>query len=130
MRWCETSVRKSKPSKVHQYRVAPMSKSGQLGNRSLGLTVIGLAASAPLAAATFFYASAIEPDRIDLHHEHLTLPRLSPHFDGYRIVQISDIHAGAWLPDPRLARVIEHANSQRPDLIAITGDFVTRTYRK
>jgi predicted MPP superfamily phosphohydrolase len=48
-----------------------------------------------------------------------------PHaLDGFRIVQISDIHIGALL-DRRFARsVTERVNALAPDLIAVTGDLV------
>ena len=50
---------------------------------------------------------------------------LDPIFDGLRIVQISDIHLGTWMNSDRLAGVVELVNSQCPDLICITGDFIT-----
>ena len=55
----------------------------------------------------------------------LTLPRLSPHFDGYRLIQISDIHIGTWMNKSRLSAVVESINQLKPDLVAITGDFVS-----
>jgi predicted MPP superfamily phosphohydrolase len=55
----------------------------------------------------------------------LTLPRLASSFDGYRIVQISDIHMDDWMTFERLKDIMELVNEQRADLIAITGDFVT-----
>jgi predicted MPP superfamily phosphohydrolase len=55
----------------------------------------------------------------------LTLPRLKPEFDGYRIAQISDFHIGTWIKREHLEEVIELVNHQKPDLVAITGDFVT-----
>lgn len=62
----------------------------------------------------------IEETAIDL-----TLPRLAPEFNGYRLAQISDFHLGTWLDRQRLAKAVERVNRQRPDLVAITGDFVT-----
>lgn len=44
--------------------------------------------------------------------------------DGYRIVQISDIHIGTLLGAGFARRVTELCNRLRPDLIAITGDLV------
>ena len=55
----------------------------------------------------------------------LTLPRLPKEFDGYRLVQISDLHIGTWLNRSQLMQVIDLINHQAPDLVAITGDFVT-----
>lgn len=46
-------------------------------------------------------------------------------FEGYRIVQISDIHAGSWADDTKpMQRVVEIINGLQPDLIVFTGDLV------
>lgn len=46
-------------------------------------------------------------------------------FDGYRIVQISDLHAGIIAPYPDMVQeMVETINAQSPDLIAFTGDLV------
>jgi predicted MPP superfamily phosphohydrolase len=55
----------------------------------------------------------------------LTLARLAPEFDGYRVVQIGDLHLDDWTKPERLSAVVEKVNGQRPDLIAITGDFAS-----
>jgi len=62
---------------------------------------------------------------LDVQPVALTLPRLMPAFEGYRIVQISDFHIGTWLNRRRLEEAVHQVNQQHPDLIAITGDFVT-----
>jgi predicted MPP superfamily phosphohydrolase len=54
------------------------------------------------------------------------LPRLPAEFDGYRIVQVSDIHIGDWMNADRLVQVVHQVNAQSADLIAITGDFISR----
>jgi len=46
-------------------------------------------------------------------------------FAGFRILQISDIHHSLFFPLHRVAAVVEQANRLKPDLIALTGDFVT-----
>ena len=46
-------------------------------------------------------------------------------FDGYRIVQLSDIHIGSWKGNTEAIRtMVEKVNSLRPDLIVFTGDLV------
>ena len=46
-------------------------------------------------------------------------------FDGYRIVQLSDIHAGSWAGNPEaLQKAVSLVNAQQPDLILFTGDLV------
>jgi uncharacterized protein len=62
-----------------------------------------------------------------VEHVSPTLPHLAPAFDGYRILQVSDVHLDGWMTPERLRRIVELANKQRPDLTVVTGDFVTRS---
>ena len=64
-------------------------------------------------------------DWFDIHQLELPLPRLPGAFDGYQVVHIIDIHLGTWLTLSQLAEIIQVVNQQQPDLILITGDFVT-----
>jgi len=64
-------------------------------------------------------------DWFDINHIDLVLPRLPAAFDGYRVVHLSDFHLGTWLTRPQLSEIVQSANNQLPDLILITGDFVT-----
>lgn len=64
-------------------------------------------------------------DWFDVNHLRLDLPYLPTAFDGYRLTQISDLHLGTWLDREKLLAAIEQVNGTDPDLIAITGDFVT-----
>jgi len=68
----------------------------------------------------FIPLSSIEVSQITL-----SLPRLPAEFDGYKLVQISDFHMGTWMNRERLAHIVSLVNAQAPDLIAITGDFVS-----
>lgn len=48
-------------------------------------------------------------------------------FDGYRIVQISDLHVGTFGEDTDFVeRMVQHVNALNPDLIVFTGDIVNR----
>jgi predicted MPP superfamily phosphohydrolase len=50
-----------------------------------------------------------------------SLPKI---FNGYRIVQISDLHVGQLMTKSKLKEIVELVNELNPDLIAITGDLV------
>jgi predicted MPP superfamily phosphohydrolase len=86
------------------------------GSAVFGCVVAGLGA--------WQYAHRVEPAWIEINELDLTLPRLAASFDGLRLVQISDIHIGNWMNASRLARVVEQTLALRPDVIAITGDFL------
>ena len=46
-------------------------------------------------------------------------------FDGYKIVQLSDIHSGSWKGNPApLQRAIDLCMAQKADLAVFTGDMV------
>jgi predicted MPP superfamily phosphohydrolase len=51
-------------------------------------------------------------------------------FDGFRIIQISDFHIGTSLNRTDLEQVVQRVNALRPDLVAITGDFVNHNAEK
>lgn len=60
----------------------------------------------------------------DVKEVSIDFPDLPPAFDGYRIVQLSDIHASAAARANRTAGIVRQVNSLKPNLVAITGDFV------
>lgn len=55
----------------------------------------------------------------------VVIPGLGPAFDGYRIVQLSDLHVGSMCPRERVDAWVARANGLAPDLVALTGDYVT-----
>lgn len=54
----------------------------------------------------------------------LSFKDLPKSFDGLKIVQISDIHAGSFDNISKVAKGVELINSIHPDLILFTGDLV------
>jgi predicted MPP superfamily phosphohydrolase len=88
------------------------------------------AAMALLGAGGLLYAREVETRWVEIKAVTLTLPRLAPEFDGYRVVQIGDFHLDDWTRPERLNGVVEKVNEQRPDLIAITGDFASYSARE
>jgi predicted MPP superfamily phosphohydrolase len=63
--------------------------------------------------------------RIDITDQRIWLNGLPESFRGFRILQISDIHHSRYFPLDRVARMVELSNRLQPDLVALTGDFVT-----
>lgn len=61
----------------------------------------------------------------DIQQVEISFDNLPPAFDGYKIVQISDLHAGSSLHfTNRLQQAVDIINRQHPDLIVFTGDMV------
>lgn len=71
------------------------------------------------------YMTQIEPRWLQVQTVDLTLPHLPTAFEGFTVVQISDLHVDS-ISDRTLRRMVRWANYQAPDVIAITGDFVTQ----
>ena len=53
----------------------------------------------------------------------LTVPNLPQELDGYKILQISDIHCSSAARRWRTERIVNMANAAKPDLICLTGDY-------
>ena len=48
-------------------------------------------------------------------------------FNGYKVVQLSDLHVGTWGQDSKfLQNIVDTVNAINPDLIVFTGDIVNR----
>lgn len=45
-------------------------------------------------------------------------------FDGYRVLQLTDIHASRLLTGDWVRKVVDESNALKPDLIVITGDLI------
>lgn len=65
------------------------------------------------------------PDDFQLEEVEVHIPEIDPAFENYRIVNISDIHLGQWITPKHLDGVMDLVNEQNPDMVAITGDFVS-----
>jgi predicted MPP superfamily phosphohydrolase len=80
-----------------------------------------------VAAAPFIlsgYGTLIGRRRFEVEHFELPLAGLSSALSEFRIVQLTDIHVGPFMPPEELAAYVEAVNRLEPDLIALTGDFV------
>lgn len=85
----------------------------------------GFAASAAvIARGTFRHRTFFEQT-----HTELAVKGLHPKHDGLRIAQLSDIHIGFSTPAARIRAAVEAVNAANVDLVALTGDYVTRSMR-
>lgn len=49
---------------------------------------------------------------------------LPPQFDGYRLLQLTDLHISRLFPRRWAKAVVDRANASGVDLIVVTGDFI------
>lgn len=88
--------------------------------------VVALVA-AVIVAAVLLYASVVEPACQDVKRVEYTSSRLPKEFEGFRIVQLSDLHLGSFALQPGIVRrLVERVNALQPQLILFTGDIVNR----
>ena len=73
------------------------------------------------------YAFRIEPDWLQVRHVTVALPGLPPALDGFTIVHLSDLHLGPTVSVADIRHAVNVANTLKPDLVALTGDFVYRS---
>jgi uncharacterized protein len=84
-----------------------------------------LAGMGALSLASAAYLALFEPARPTLEHVRLRLKRLPDALDGLRVGQISDTHLGKPHSARNLAWAVERMREERPELIMLTGDFVS-----
>lgn len=66
-----------------------------------------------------------EPYMLTVEHRPIYLRRLPEAFQSLRIVQLSDVHHSAFTSREQIARAVETANRLRPDIVALTGDYIS-----
>lgn len=84
-----------------------------------------LGMGAGVLGASALGAGLHEPYEIAVTHVEIKLKRLPPAFHNLRIAQLSDIHFNTFVPGSHIARAVELTNEQKPDLVLLTGDYVT-----
>lgn len=84
-----------------------------------------LIGSGAAAAGMALYSGEIARHEIDLTPRTLAISNLPNAFQGFRIVQISDIHLDEFTEPFFLERVVHNVNALNPDMVLLTGDFVT-----
>jgi uncharacterized protein len=79
--------------------------------------------------ARLHYARHVEPTWLEVNRLPVPVRDLPAAFEGFRVVQLSDLHCGPKVTDDYLAEAVDRALAERPDLIVLTGDFIHKGYR-
>lgn len=78
-----------------------------------------------MAMCIIGYGMTIGWRKQTVNEQTLRFADLPKGFDGYRIVQLSDMHIGTYSTAPECVdRIVETVNSLHPDAIVFTGDMV------
>ncbi len=94
------------------------------------LGTIGLVVAFCISAASF-YGLVWGWRHLVVRQQTITVPDLPKEFDGFRIVQVSDLHLEMFEGQEAFIRsLVDSVNAARPDLIVFTGDLVSRQSRE
>jgi predicted MPP superfamily phosphohydrolase len=63
---------------------------------------------------------------LTVEHRQIHLHRLPKQLDGLRIVQLSDIHLSAFTSREQVERAVDRANDLDADVVALTGDYISK----
>ena len=86
---------------------------------------VAITSGVAISGSGVIYGSMIEPNNIEVTINKIPMKNLPSAFEGYKIAQITDLHMGSWLNRERLDEVVNMINAHRPDMVTITGDFIT-----
>jgi predicted MPP superfamily phosphohydrolase len=107
------AVRYFSPDKKESFgsiiRAAVLLKSGWI----LGLLIFLI-----MTAGTIFWQFDFK-----IRTQEITLNELPASFNGFKIVQISDVHLGSWGSARKLQQAMDEINGLKPDVIFFTGDM-------
>jgi predicted MPP superfamily phosphohydrolase len=96
--------------------------AGFLKHRTLGRMLVAFIV---VCVALAVYAVAVEPSRLTVNRQELTIPKWPSALSGLRVAVLSDLHIGSpFWGVPRLAQLVTRVNSEQPDLVLLAGDYL------
>src|SRR5258708_5131119 len=116
----------SAPSQSEKAHVAPTEAqpAPRMSRRKWFKRLLGLGA---VSVASGAYGTEVEPFWVEWHDVPMPLKNLPKSFEGFRITQLTDLHAGPNVPFSYLRRVVERVKHDKPNLVVVTGDLVHHT---
>lgn len=87
----------------------------------------GAVAATPMVATA--YGATFDTARLEIVRKTLPFPSLPPSFDGLTVLQASDIHSGLSMDPATLRKLVQQMNALRPDLILLTGDYISASMK-
>jgi uncharacterized protein len=93
------------------------------GRRAFFRSAAYLAGGLPFVAGAYGFFK----ERLSFQIQQIEIPiaDLPARLDGLRILQLSDIHAGDFMPRSEIRRAVDMGNALGADLTVVTGDFIT-----
>ena len=99
------------------HRVQSMARGVRIGGGVVALVCFG----------AMWWGALVGRTGIEVTRQDVVSERLPKAFDGFKMVQISDIHCGTWGTDTAfMSRMVDTVNALQPDVVVFTGDIVNR----
>lgn len=76
------------------------------------------------ALSSGYYARFVEPYRLSITHKEIKIPHLPTALDGILIAHLTDFHYQPAIHEELLTQVVQLTNQTKPDIIALTGDYI------
>jgi predicted MPP superfamily phosphohydrolase len=87
---------------------------------------IGTSAGILTSGAGFLgYATLVEPHWLEIVERDLPVANLPPALNAKTLAHISDLHACSYVDEDYLEHSLDRVKPFAPDIVAVTGDFVT-----
>lgn len=100
-----------------------LEKSQILASRRKFVSQLAMA-SAILPISTLSWGLFRTAYNFKIHRQKIASAKIPKAFQGFRILQISDIHTGSLQGEGQLQKAIDIIKEEKPDLIVFTGDLV------
>jgi len=110
---------------IHQHSAAADAEAvlpSPARRRFLERTAV-LVSATPFVAAG--YGLLYGRQNVEIVRQRIRLARLPKAFEGFHIAQLSDIHMGPFTTADYIRRCVAITNGLEPDLIALTGDYIS-----
>lgn len=75
------------------------------------------------------YGYLVEPTWLEINSLEIGIQGLPPAFAGLKIAHLTDFHCGPHIPVGFFEEAIARTIAAKPDIIALTGDFIHKGYR-
>jgi predicted MPP superfamily phosphohydrolase len=89
-----------------------------------GMRYAAAVAAILLSALGVYQATRVPP----LKDVEIAIPGLPPQFDGYRLLQLTDLHISRLFPKEWTQAVVERSNALGIDLAVVTGDLIDGSF--
>lgn len=96
-------------------------KQDRRGKRRLAIQIIIFVLLAYILARFIFEKDMLQYKTYEIEHENIP-----SNFDGFKIIQLTDIHYRASTNTDMLKKMVNTINEASPDIIVLTGDYVDR----